>query len=412
MSAELVVVGGGQAGFALVAKLRKMGDGRAITLISNERQLPYQRPPLSKKYLLGELELDRLLFRPQRWYDDNAVSLVLNTNVLSIDTVRETIELDDGRTIPYANLALATGSYAVRLPTELGGDLDGVYAIRSTSDVDRMSKEFIAGRTVLIVGGGYIGLEAAAVASKLGLRVIVVEREDRILNRVAARSTSDYFYRLHAAHGVRILQATGIVELMESNGHVDGARLTDGTEIHVDFVICGIGIRPHQQLAAESGLKVSDGIVVDKTCRASNSKIVAAGDCACFPYRETFIRLESVQNGVDQGEAAAVTLYGDEVDYRPYPWFWSEQFDVKLQIAGLSAGFDRSCTRPGLRSDSESTWYFKEDRLLAVDAMNDSTSYLVASRLLKMGVNPRYDQISDPNFNLKGLLKNDHSKRD
>jgi len=402
---QLIVVGGGQAGFSLIAKLRALGDTRRITLISNEPELPYQRPPLSKKYLLGELDVQRLFFRPQNWYERNKISFLPQTNIVSIDTCRQEVLFDNGKSLGYSHLALTTGSHALRLPEEIGGSLDGIYTIRSISDIDQMAAEFVLGRTVLVVGGGYIGLEAASVASKLGLNVIVLEREDRILKRVAAKSTSEYFYQLHTSNGVRILQSTGILELLERNGKVCGGRLSNGEEISIDFVICGIGIKPNQKLAEEAGLTVNDGIIVDGACSTSDHKIVAAGDCARFPYKGNLIRLESVQNSIDQGEAAANTLFGQNVDYYPYPWFWSDQFDVKLQIAGLNSGFDQTYTRPGRRAGSESTWYYKEGMLIAADAMNDATSYLVASRLLKLDKSPDFQQIIDPDFDLKSLLK-------
>lgn len=219
---QLIVAGGGQAGFSLIAKLRAMGDTRPITLISNEAELPYQRPPLSKKYLLGELDVQRLFFRPQNWYVSNKVSFLLQTNIVSIDALRQEVLLDNGKSLLYSRLALTTGSHALRLPDAIGGALDGIYTIRSISDIDKMVAEFVAGRTVLIVGGGYIGLEAASVASKLGLNVIILEREDRILKRVAAKSTSEYFFQLHTSNGVRILQSTGISELFERSGRVSG----------------------------------------------------------------------------------------------------------------------------------------------------------------------------------------------
>jgi 3-phenylpropionate/trans-cinnamate dioxygenase ferredoxin reductase subunit len=404
MSDPLFVIGGGQAGFAIASKLRKLGDKRAITIISNERYLPYQRPPLSKKYLLGGKEESQLFFRPQSWYDKNDIKLKLGVAVEAINKKEKSIRLRSGESYLYKNLALTTGSRARALPEKIGGLLKGIYPIRTLNDVDVIRYEFIADRTVLVIGGGYIGLEAAATASKLGLHVVIIEQEERILKRVAAKVTADYFRNLHTSHGVRILESTCLKELIEKNGRVVGARMIKGDDIAADFVICGIGVQPNDDLARDSGLEVSNGIVVDKYCKTSDPNIIAAGDCASFLYKGKLIRLESVQNAMDQGEAAAETILGNVLSYEPYPWFWSDQFDVKLQIAGLNVGFNQTVLRKGRRDGGQSVWYYKDDSLIAVDAMNDGASYLIASRLLKMGQSPRPEQVKDTNFDLKSLL--------
>ena len=400
----LIVVGGGQAAISLIGKLRALGDGRAITLISEETLAPYQRPPLSKKYMLGEMDLARLLIRPVRWYAENDITLRLGVSVGEIDRANHLVRLSNGEALGYDQLALTTGSTPRSLPAAMGGDLTGVYCVRSVSDVDAMAKEFVGGRSVLVVGGGYIGLEAAAVAAKLGLQVTVLEMADRILQRVAAPQTSDYFRTLHEAHGVKIREATGLKRLIGEAGRVTGAELDTGEILAVDFAIVGIGIRPNDQLAAAGGLEVDDGIIVDTACRTSDPDIVAAGDCARFPVASGIGRLESVQNAVDQGEAAAETLSGREVIYAPHPWFWSDQFDVKLQIAGLNTGYDSTLVRPGKRERGQSVWYYRGDELLAVDAMNDAATYMIASRLIKAGQSPTPAMVEDPELDLKTLL--------
>ena len=404
MSDPLFVIGGGQAGFSIASKLRKLGDKRAITIISNERYLPYQRPPLSKKYLLGGKEKSQLFFRPQSWYEENDIKLKLGTAVEAINKKEKSIRLRSGESYVYKNLALTTGSRARALPEKIGGLLKGVYAIRTLSDVDVIKHEFVADRKVLVIGGGYIGLEVAATASKLGLHVVIIEQEERILKRVAAKATSDYFRSLHTSHGVRILESTCLKELIEKNGRVVGARMIKGNHIEADFVICGIGVQPNDDLARDTGLDVSNGIVVDEYCKTSDPNIIAAGDCASILYKGNLIRLESVQNAMDQGEAAAETILGNVLSYEPYPWFWSDQFDVKLQIAGLNNGFNQTVLRKGRREGGQSVWYYKDDNLIAVDAMNDGASYLIASRLLKMKQSPRPEQVNDTNFDLKALL--------
>ena len=404
LTGTLIVIGGGQAAVSLIAKLRGLGDDRPITLVTEEPVVPYQRPPLSKKYLLGEMDLARLLIRPERWYADNGVTLRLGVRVDRINRREASVLLSTGERLDYGRLALTTGSTPRTLPPAIGGDLRGVYTVRCLGDVDAMARDFSPGRAVLVIGGGYIGLEAAAVAATLGLEVTVLEMAERILQRVAAPETSDYFRALHAAHGVRVREATGLTRLIGRRGRVTGGELDTGEIADIDFAIVGIGIRPNDGLAKAAGLDVDDGILVDASCRTSDPAVVAAGDCARFPLGGGLGRLESVQNAVDQGEAAAESLAGFDVTYQPAPWFWSDQFDVKLQIAGLNTGYDRTIERAGKREGSRSVWYYEGDRLLAVDAMNDGAAYMIASRLLKAGRNPPPDRISDPEQDLKALL--------
>jgi 3-phenylpropionate/trans-cinnamate dioxygenase ferredoxin reductase subunit len=404
LAGTLIVIGGGQAAVSLIAKLRDLGDTRPITLVSEETVPPYQRPPLSKKYLLGEIDLARLLIRPERWYEDHDVTLRLGVRVERIDRAAGCVNLSNGESLTHESLALTTGSTPRRLPTAIGGDLAGVFTVRSLEDVDAMVRDFAPGRSVLVVGGGYIGLEAAAVAAKLGLRVTVLEMADRILQRVAAPATSDFFRALHQDNGVEIRESSALETLIGEQGRVTGARLATGEVIEVDFVVVGIGILPNDGLAEASGLAVDDGILVDAACRTSDPAIVAAGDCARFPLNGGLGRLESVQNAVDQGEAAAESLAGATIDYRPAPWFWSDQFDVKLQIAGLNTGFETTVTRPGKREGGLSVWYYRGAELLAVDAMNDGATYMIASRLLKAGASPTPEQVADPGLDLKTLL--------
>jgi 3-phenylpropionate/trans-cinnamate dioxygenase ferredoxin reductase component len=404
LAGELIVIGGGQAAVSLIAKARALGDDRPITLVSEEPVVPYQRPPLSKKYLLGEMDLARLLIRSERWYVENNIALRLGIRVEAIDRQDSSVLLADGERLSYERLALTTGSTPRALPAAIGGGLGGVHTVRSLADVDAMAGDYRPGRSALVIGGGYIGLEAAAVAAKLGLGVTVLEMAERILQRVAAPETSDYFRALHESNGVRIRESTGLRRLIGTDGRVTAAELDNGETIDVDFAIVGIGIRPNDELAAAAGVVVDDGIVVDAACRTSDPAIVAAGDCAKFPLSGELARLESVQNAIDQGEAAAETLAGHEVTYSPNPWFWSDQFDVKLQIAGLNTGYDATVERVGKREGARSVWYYRGETLLAVDAMNDGAIYMIASRLLKAGRGATKDQIRDPNLNLKTLL--------
>ena len=368
----IVIVGAGQAGASLAAKLRALGHSGPITMIGEEPVPPYQRPPLSKAYLLGEMELERLYLRASSFWEEQAITLRLGTRAEAIDTAARTVRLQGGEVIGYDDLALTTGSRPRRLPAAIGGDLGRVFTVRTLADVDRMAPEFRAGARALIVGGGYIGLEAAAVAAKLGLDVTLIEAAPRILQRVAAPETSDYFRKLHTAHGVKIREGTGL-ERLTGEGDVRAAILSDGTEMAVDLVI----VAPH---------------------------VWAAGDCASFPHDGGRIRLESVGNAIDQAEIVAANILGAETPYAAKPWFWSDQYDVKLQIAGLNAGYDRIVTRQG-DSGAVSFWYYRGDRLLALDAMNDARAYMIGKRLIEAGKSPDPALIADATADLKPLLK-------
>ncbi len=399
---QVVVIGAGQAGAALVAKLRALGHQGPITLIGDEPAPPYQRPPLSKAYLMGEMEEERLWLRAPEFYRDHAITLQLGTPVTAINRADRQITLGD-QVIPYDALALTTGSAARTLPAGIGGTLPGVYTVRTLADVDAIRPEFRPGRRLIIIGGGYIGLEAAAVAAKLGLDVTVVELAPRILQRVAAPETSDHFRALHAAHGVHIRESTGLDRLV-GNTRVTGALLTDGREIPADFVIAGVGISPCTALADSAGLTLDNGIATDALGRTSDPAIWAAGDCASFPWKGGRLRLESVGNAIDMAEAVAANILGAATPYHAQPWFWSDQYDCKLQIAGLNTGYDQITTRQG-EGDAVSFWYYAGDRLLAVDAMNDARAYMVGKRLIEMGKSPAKPEIADPATDLKALLK-------
>ncbi|MES5048394.1 FAD-dependent oxidoreductase [Rhizobium nepotum] len=404
MTGRLVIVGAGQAAFALAAKLRALKDERAITIIGSEDAYPYQRPPLSKKYLLGEMTFDRLMFRPEEWYAENNVDIRLSTWVEEIDRSAKSVRMQDGSTLTYDKLVLATGAAPRLLPASIGGDLEGVLTVRDKRDADLLVEEMKPGRRLLVIGGGYIGLEAAAVARKLGLEVTLIEMADRILQRVAAKETADIMRGIHQAHGVSIREKTGLVRLVGMEGRVAAAELSDGSVLDVDFVIVGIGVTPNDRLARESGLDVGNGIVVDSYTRSSDKDIHAVGDCALLPWRGEHVRLESVQNAVDQAEAAALVLAGADVAYDAKPWFWSDQYEVKLQIAGFNLGYDETILRPGTREGSWSVWYFRDGRFVAVDAVNDAKAYVAGKKLLDTGTEPDRAILADLSADLKLLL--------
>ena len=401
---HIVVIGAGQAGAACVAKLRGLGYEGAITMVGDEPVFPYQRPPLSKKYLLGELTLERLYLRPASFYQDNQITVHTGQRVQAIDRHAKSVQLTN-ETLTYDHLVLATGSAPRRLPAAIGGDLRGVFTVRDLADADAMAPYFQPGAKVLIVGGGYIGLEAAAVAAAKGLQVVLVEMAPRILQRVAAPETSAYFRDLHSRHGVDIREAVGLQGLQGSDGHVSGATLSDGTELAVDFVIVGVGIAPATELAQAAGLELDNGIAADQHGRTSDPLIWTAGDCASFPHQGGRIRLESVPNAIDMAECVAENIMGAEKTYVPQPWFWSDQYDVKLQIAGLNTGYDRVVARAGDKPGAASFWYFAGAQLLAVDAANDPRAYMIGKRLIDAGKTVPIDVVAEPASDLKALMK-------
>ena len=400
---HIAIIGAGQAGAAMAAKLRALGfDGR-LTLIGEESAPPYQRPPLSKKYMSGDMALERLYLRPESFYADQGIDLRTGTRVAALEAAEKKIVLESGEVLECDRIALCTGAAPIHLPAAVGGDLAGVYVMRSLADADAMAGEFVEGRRVLIVGGGYIGLEAAAVAASKGLSVTLVEMAPRILARVASAETASYFRNLHTGHGVDLREGVGLSALQGDGGRVTRASLSDGAELDVDFVIAGIGVRPCTALAEQAGIVIENGIRVDEFGETSVKGIYAAGDCTSFPWQGCRIRLESVPNAIDQSEAAAAAILGQGAPYVAKPWFWSDQYDVKLQIAGLNTGFDRVVTRPGDKPAAQSHWYFAGARLLAVDAMNDPRAYMIGKRLIEAGQSPLQGPLADPATPLKTL---------
>ena len=398
---HFIIVGAGQAGSSLAAKLRDDGFDGDITLIGDETAPPYQRPPLSKAYLLGEMPRDRLFLRNDSFYEERQITLRTGTAVSAIDPTAKTITCGQ-ETLTYDQLALTTGSLPRRLPASIGGDLEGVYTVRTLADIDALEPQVRTGRRVLIIGGGYIGLEAAAVAAKQGLEVTLVEMADRILQRVAAPETSDYFRALHTSHGVSVREGVGLAQLT-GDGKVSGAVLTDGSTLDIDFAIVGAGILPDTALAEAAGVACDNGIAVDTHGRTSVDSIWAAGDCASFPHGDGRLRLESVPNAIDMAECVAANMTGADRVYVPEPWFWSDQYDIKLQIAGLNTGYDRVVIRDG--DAARSHWYYAGDQLLAVDAMNDPRAFMVAKRLLAAGKSPDAAAVADASIDLKTLMR-------
>lgn len=398
----IVVIGAGQASIALISRLRGEGFDGPLTLIGAERHLPYQRPPLSKAYLKGAQELGQLMLRPERFYEDLGVTVRTGTRAEAIDPARRTVRLTDGDLLGFDQLALVTGAAARSWPRERGGDLDGVHTVRGIDDVDALRRDLDRARNVLVIGGGYIGLEIASTVRAEGRSVTIVEASSRILSRVAGEETSEVFRQLHRDNGVRLLERASLRSLLGGR-RVEAAELADGQRIDCDVVVVGIGAVPETSLAAAAGLATDQGIATDAFGRTSCETVWAAGDCAAALIGSRRMRLESVGNAIDQGENVALNMLGRGVPYRPRPWFWTEQFSMRMQIAGLSAGHDKVVSRPRNPRGGRSFWYFRGPSLIAVDAVNEPQAYLAGRRLLDAGKTVDPVLVADANADLKRL---------
>ena len=399
----IVAIGGGQAGFSFVQKLRSLGCNQKITLVCGEDIVPYQRPPLSKKFLLGEMSKQQLLLRPESYYNDKNINLIIGKNVLRINRDMMEIELEDGAKLPYKKLFLGIGSSPKKLSDKRIYQNKCLHYIRNFKDVELVSKEFDTKKSLLIIGGGYIGLEIAAVARKRGLNVSIIESKDRILKRVTSERVGDFFRKLHKEKGVKIKESVKIDDFLFEGKTFKGVLTNKGETIRGDFIIAGIGIKPNIKIAEESGLLVENGILVDEYCRTNDPNIFAAGDCASFIYQGKRIRLESVGNAIEQSEVAALATQGGRYNYKALPWFWSDQFNVKLQIAGLNFGYTEVVERN--LGERLSYWYYKDEKFIAVDAINDPVSYMVGKRLIEKNQTPNKKDVAEEGFDLKNLLK-------
>ncbi|MEQ8558269.1 MAG: FAD-dependent oxidoreductase [Henriciella sp.] len=404
-SAEnIVVIGGGQAGAQAIQSLRLFGYEGHITLVGDETALPYQRPPLSKAYMKGEMAEDRLYFKPAAWYEDNKVETLLSQRVEKIDRSAREVRLEHGGHLPYDALIIATGSRPRALPVE-GMDLKNVFDLRGLADVEHIQPKMIPGQKLVIIGAGYIGLEAAAVARQLGLEVTVLEMADRVLARVTSPVISEFYQDLHKEHGVDIRLGARLEKLKGEGGTVSHAVLAGGEEIEADMVLAGIGIVPNVELAADAGLAVKDGIIVDEDARTTDPRIFAAGDCTVRPlahYARTG-RLESVHNAIEQGKLAAAAIMDKPRPNIDCPWFWSDQYDIKLQIAGLSQGHDAVVVRGDKAAKKFAAFYLKNGRLIAVDAVNSPPEFIASKKLIMTGAVIAPDRLSDTSTSMKEI---------
>lgn len=403
-SATVVIVGAGQAGGQIAIDLRKHGYAGRVVIAGEEPHIPYKRPPLSKAYLAGSVGEEALHVMPRANLEKNGIEILTGARVTAIDRARKHLVLADGRALPYGKLALATGGRARPLPLP-GADRPNVFLLRTLDDVQRIRAHCRAGARVAIVGGGFIGLEAAAVLLKRGLEVTVLETLPRVLARVTAPVVSTFFERLHRDAGVDLRTGVGVAGF-DGGPLATHVKLADGTRIETDFVVVGIGLVPNTELAAQAGLAVDNGIVVDEHARTSDPDIVAAGDCTSHPneFLGRRIRLESVQNAIEQAGAAAATLAGKPAAYRAVPWFWSDQYDIKLQMVGLSAGHDECLVRGEASGRTLAVFYLKDGHLIAADTVGRPQEFMLARKLVASRARLSPAQLTDESVPLKTLL--------
>jgi len=403
MTETIAIVGAGHAAGQAIASLRQRKFGGRIVLIGDEPYLPYQRPPLSKKYLAGELAAERLYVKPAAFYENAQIELRLNTRVCSIDRSARRLTTINNDEVAYDKLILALGSRVRKLQVE-GSDLEGIHYLRSIADADGIRAAVSTGKRVVIVGAGYIGLEVAAVCRQRSLDVTVLEMADRVMSRAVSSQVSDFYQKMHESHGVKLSLSTGISHF-RGDGKVQSVITSDGQTLAADFVVVGVGILPNVELAESAGLEVDDGIVVTDQCQTSDSDIYAVGDCTSHPNAiyDTQLRLESVHNALEQAKTAASNICGVEMHYSQVPWFWSDQYDLKLQIAGLSQGYDKAILRGDPESASFSCLYLKEGILIAVDAINSPKDFLQSKVLIARRARIDPQRLSNVDVPLKDL---------
>ncbi len=398
-----IIIGGGHGGAQLCGSLRQNGYQGEVTLISSDSVLPYHRPPLSKAYL-KDSSVETQIIKPQQFYHDNDVSLMLGTTAIGIDPAAQRVELEDGRRLDYSHLVLSTGALARRLGIA-GADAGGVHYLKIAEDAAALRRELDQAKKVTVIGGGFIGLEAAATFAVLGKSVTVLEAGDRLLGRAVSPEISDYFLQAHRAAGMEIRLNASVEEISVKDGRVQGV-VCDGSTIDTDMVLIGIGVDANCALAQMAGLKCSNGIEIDAHMRTSDPRVLAIGDCVFFEHWQTAsrVRLESVQNANDQARNAALTLTGKAEPYHEVAWFWSDQRDDKLQIAGLSQGANRRVVRDERKNSRMAVFHYRDEQLVAVDTVNNPAIHMVARKLLAAGISPSNEQAANTEFNLKTLM--------
>jgi 3-phenylpropionate/trans-cinnamate dioxygenase ferredoxin reductase subunit len=409
--ADVVIVGAGHAGAQCALALRQQGFEGTVTVIGREPEHPYERPPLSKEYFAREKTFDRLYIRPPTFWAEKGVTFKLSTEVTKVDPEARKLTLSDSSTCGYGKLVWATGGDARRLSCR-GSELAGIHTMRTREDCDRLMAEIDAGtKNIVVIGGGYIGLEAAAGLSKMGLNVTLLEALPRVLARVAGEHLSIFYQKVHRDHGVDL--RTGVaVDCLEGkgrggDGRVTGVKLADGEVLPAEAVIVGIGIIPAVEPLLQAGATGGNGVEVDEYCRTSLPDIYAIGDCAAFACEYaggTVMRVESVQNANDMGTCVARAICGDEKSYNAFPWFWSNQYDVKLQTAGINIGFDKSVIRGDVKSRRFSVVYLKDGKVVALDCVNMVKDFVQGRKLVEAGATPDLDRLADAGNPLKELI--------
>jgi len=407
MFEQIVIVGAGQAAVQAVDTLRRRGFAGKLTLIGEEPWAPYQRPPLSKKYLAGALERERLLIRPAQFFPDHAVTTHFGRRVTDIAPRARHVRLDDGLVVPYDALLLATGSRPRRLPVA-GSDLEGVHYLRTIQDADGIRAACTPGARLVIVGGGYIGLEVAATARELGVDVTVLEMADRLMSRVTCPEISAFYAAEHARHGVRIRCNETLRALHAGAGgeRVHSVLTEQGGEYPADAVLVGVGVVPADELAKAAGLECENGVVTEAHCRTSDEAIYAAGDCASHLNRQygRHLRLESVDNAFEQGTTVALNMLGNVTLHDKLPWFWSDQYDLKLVIVGVAQGYDRVVIRGSPATRSFSACYLRRGELIAIDTVNSPKDQMAARKLIAAHARPDVDKLADPAVALRDAV--------
>ena len=406
MKSGIVIVGAGQAAAVAAATLRKEKYVGTIKILGDEGHPPYDRPPLSKHYLAGELSLTETLIRPVEFYTDNDIELLINTRVASIDAEAKQVITESDQVFDYDKLVITTGSRARKLNLP-GCQLGGIFYLRSLNDVDLIRASMGSAKKLCVIGGGYVGLEVAAVARKAGLNVTVIETQERILQRVTTPEMSDYYHQLHTERGVNIMLNQAVTGFEGENGdHGSVSKVLCGDlAVEADIVVIGVGILPNIEIAEEAGLKCDNGIVVDDHGQTSNPDIYAAGDCANHPNHllNRRLRLESVPNAIEQARVACINLLGGDVEYASIPWFWSDQYELKLQMVGFSSDGEESVVRGDKSTNKFAVFYLKEGRVVAVDAVNSSKAFMLGKRLYGKSVDAA--ALADESVELKSFLK-------
>lgn len=410
---DVLVVGAGHGGAQTAIMLRQNHFEGSIAVIGEEAELPYERPPLSKEYLAGEKTFERIMIRPAAFWAERRITMLPGRRIISVEPDRHLVEADDGTSCSYGRLVWAAGGHARKLALP-GSDLAGVQSVRNRADVDALMARLPEVERVVIIGGGYIGLEAAAVLCKLGKAVVVLEAQNRVLARVAGEELSRFFEAEHRAHGVDLHTNVTVTGVDGRNGRVTGVFLSGGERIAADLVIVGIGIVPAVQPLLDAGAKGTNGVEVDMFCRTSLADVYAVGDCAAHRNRYAdgqLVRLESVQNANDQAATAARHIIDAESPYSAVPWFWSNQYDLKLQTVGLSSGHDRTIMRGNPSSRKFTVCYLRDGRLIALDCVNSVKDFSQGRKLVEAGLIVRPERLGDDNIALKDMLTDDARPR-